>query len=297
MDRGSKIFVCPSKVLRVDTAKALASDHWLSICSYSVEEFLQMDHLDVREVDLVKALVRWGKFQLQNDKDDPEDGQKLRAKILPGLKHIRFSSLIKKESILCLELLDGVLSVEEKHSISNMKWKQLPSAVFASASVARRKKPHVILHLTNCCTTCSASGFLHDYEKVIKRSTELQVDKRAELVGLNFDGTRNFVEWRKNFNFELMNAQNKVIGKGNLRKDVSHDGQMFFKLTPKCILEANTKYTLVFNYSRPLHVVRCQCYTIHRGSSATADWLTLKVASLIKFIEMKGISMLFIKAY
>jgi hypothetical protein len=53
--------------------------------------FRRMEHLDVREVDLIEALVRWwGKFQLQNDKDDPEDAQKLRAEILPDLQFKKF---------------------------------------------------------------------------------------------------------------------------------------------------------------------------------------------------------------
>jgi len=131
------------QVLEVHTAKALASHHWLGMCSYSVEEFLQMDHLDVRELDLVEALIRWGKFQLQNN-NPCEDGQKLRAKILPGLRYIRFASLAKAEMKTCLQLLDGVLSDEEKHLISTKKWKQLPLAGFASASVARRIKPLIL---------------------------------------------------------------------------------------------------------------------------------------------------------
>jgi len=284
------------QVLEVHTAKALASHHWLGMCSYSVEEFLQMDHLDVRELDLVEALIRWGKFQLQNN-NPCEDGQKLRAKILPGLRYIRFASLAKAEMKTCLQLLDGVLSDEEKHLISTKKWKQLPLAVFASASAARRKKAHVVCNMFEFCKTCIGFKILDQSDKFLVRSTVLRVNKRVQIVGLNFNGTKSFRDWHSKFNFELRNAQNKAMGKGNLRKDVSHDGKMFFKLTPKCILEADTKYRLVFNYCRPDHMTTCKYFTIHSGSCVTTDWLTLKIDAEIKLLEATGFSMLFEKAY
>jgi hypothetical protein len=84
-------------VLELHTAAAVGSDHWLGISSDSVEEFLQMEYMDVQELDLIKALLRWAKFQVQCDGDDPKDAQKLRVKLLPGFKHIRFSVLNKME--------------------------------------------------------------------------------------------------------------------------------------------------------------------------------------------------------
>jgi hypothetical protein len=280
-------------VLEVDTAEALASHHWLGISSYSVEEFLQMDYLDVREMDLVWALVRWGKFKVLNDKDDPEDGQKLRAKILPGLRYIRFASLAKAEMKTCLQLLDGVLSDEEKHLISTKKWKQLPLAVFASASAARRKKAHIVCKLPQFSN--SFSDVWRGSDALIKRSIKLQVERRAELVGLNFEATRNFREWKKALNFELMDAQRKSIARGNFRREISHDGVDFVRLSPRCVLEADTKYTLEFIYcgpgDRPLTF---QNYLLSSGTF-TAGWLTLKIDFDVQFIEVKAISMLFVK--
>jgi hypothetical protein len=271
-------------VLAVDTAEALASDHWLGISSDSVEEFLRMDYLDVREVDLVKALVRWAKFQVQTAGDDPENGQKLRVKMLPGLKHIRFAALTKIECKLCLELLDGVLSEEEKHSISTKKWQQ----------AARRKKAHVVCHLPQFLN--SHSKIWRGSDELLKRAMDLRVDKRAELVGLRFEATRNFREWQKALNFELMNNQNERIASGNFRREISHDGVNFVKLTPKCVLEAGVKYTLEFIYcgpgDRPLAY---QNYLLIYGTAVTAGWLTLQIGSNVNFIESKGMSLLFVK--
>jgi hypothetical protein len=271
-------------VLEVETAEALASDHWLGISSDSVEEFLRMEYLDVREIDLVKALVRWAKFQVDNDGDDPEDGQKLRTKLLPGLKHIRFAALTKVEGKLCLELLGGVLSEEERLSISTNKW-QL---------AARRKKPHQVCHLPQFLN--SHSKIWRGSDELLKRSMELQVDKRAELVGLNFEATRNFREWQKALNFQLMDSHNGRIAGGNFRREISHDGVNFAKVTPKCVLEAGVKYTLEFTYcgpgDRPLAY---QNYLLMYGTAVTAGWLSLQIGSNVNFIESKGMSLLFVK--
>ena len=125
----------------------------------------------------------------------------------------------------------------------------------------------------------------------------LRVNRRVQFVGLNFNGTESFGGWQCKFNFELKNAKNKIIGKGNLRRDVCHGGEMFFKLTPKCILEANTKYTLVFNYCHPDNLHLYKFFTIHSGSFVTTDWLTLKIDAEIQLIEVRGFSVLFQKAY
>jgi hypothetical protein len=42
----------------------------------TVPEFLKLNDLDINEVDLVKAVVRWGEFQL---KKDPEQSGNLES--------------------------------------------------------------------------------------------------------------------------------------------------------------------------------------------------------------------------
>jgi hypothetical protein len=64
------------------TADALDSDFWLGSSLKTVQEFLKLDNLNINEADLVRALVKWGKFQVRKDSEQAEN---LRDKILPAL--------------------------------------------------------------------------------------------------------------------------------------------------------------------------------------------------------------------
>jgi hypothetical protein len=89
-----------------------------SVGSKTVQAFLRMNCLGIEEADLVRALLRWARFQLQKDGDNPNDCQKLRDKILPGLHLIRFSAVSHVQfTRVCLDGLEEVLSGDEKHSI------------------------------------------------------------------------------------------------------------------------------------------------------------------------------------
>jgi hypothetical protein len=60
----------------METTTALSSEPWLGISLESVQEFLRMESIDtVEEIDLVRALIRWGKFRLPKDVDE-FDGEK-----------------------------------------------------------------------------------------------------------------------------------------------------------------------------------------------------------------------------
>jgi hypothetical protein len=60
------------------TKQVLASDYWQNAPLQSVQDLMEMDTRDVLpEVDYIKALVKWGKAQVQLDGDDPENGEKL----------------------------------------------------------------------------------------------------------------------------------------------------------------------------------------------------------------------------
>jgi hypothetical protein len=111
-----------------------------------------MDTTDtVEEIDLVRALIRWGKFQVSKDGDE-YDGEKLRSKILHCLKLIRFAALSHKEfASLCLEELGVVLSAEEKHSIMmaiiTEDLRLMPSNFDIYNNQAKKQKPHILIKI------------------------------------------------------------------------------------------------------------------------------------------------------
>jgi hypothetical protein len=97
------------------TADALDSDFWLGSSLKTVQEFLKLDNLNINEADLVRALVKWGKFQVRKD---PEQAENLRDKILPAVPLIRFVGMSHKDvAKVCVEKLAAVLSAEEKIQI------------------------------------------------------------------------------------------------------------------------------------------------------------------------------------
>jgi hypothetical protein len=247
-----------------------------------VEAFLRIDCLDVGEAALVSALIRWGKFQLQKDGDDPNDGQKLRDKILPGLHLIRFAAVSHIEfAQLCLDGLEEVLSLEERYSImkfiATKDWKQLPAQI-TPAKLAQRQTPHVAFHMKpnplshngNGKSSCNQFTFL--------------LDKNAMLVGLTVKGPHSSL---KNLGISL--AASKTIGGrrpilGFSQGKFSREGNEFFRVTPNIDLHANTSYTLTFSGASPSTCL----FSYHNyRKPITSDWLTLTISTPTNNIKLQ----------
>jgi hypothetical protein len=222
--------------------EAVGSKTWLSVSFQSVQEFLHMECLAIEEADLVRALIRWGKFQLQKDGDDPKDGQKLRIKILPGLHLIRFSALSHVEfAQLCLDGLEEVLSGDEKHSIMmfivTKDWKHMPAQI-APTKLAPREKPFIVFHLK---PTSHSAGHLTSFRNYNKLLTlTFQVDKKATLAGLTVEGPPSYLEGLK-INLQARGGAGISFGIFSL------ESKGFIKITPELNLAANAWYNLTFS--------------------------------------------------
>jgi hypothetical protein len=259
--------------LSTETPDAVGSETWLSVSFQSVQKFLGMDFLDIEEADLVRALIRWGKFQLQKDGDDPNDGQKLRIKILPGLHLIRFSAVSHVEFVqLCLDGLEEVLSGDEKHSIMmfivTKDWKQMPAQI-APTKLAPRQKPYIVFHLKPYP--------FGNYNHILTMT--FQVDKKATLAGVVVEGPPSFLE---NLSINLAAGHHRHVcgrtGRGwgdffNASSLTCALGSKdFFKITPEVELSANTRYSLTFSgASSPT------CSFSFPNCQETTDGLTLTI--------------------
>jgi hypothetical protein len=222
--------------------EAVGSKTWLSVSFQSVQEFLHMECLAIEEADLVRALIRWGKFQLQKDGDDPKDGQKLRIKILPGLHLIRFSAVSHVEfAQLCLDGLEEVLSGDEKHSIMmfivTKDWKQMPAQI-APTKLTPREKPFIVFHLKPTSLSGLHTGY-RNYNKLL--TLTFQVDKKATLAGLTVEGPPSYLEGLK-INLQAGGGAG-IISTGIF----SLESKGFFKITPELVLAANAWYNLTFS--------------------------------------------------
>jgi hypothetical protein len=95
--------------------ETLSSVCWLYVSLKTVKEFLKLDNLNIDEVDLVRALIRWGAYQMLKN---PKQSENLRDRILPALPLIRFVSMSHEDvAKVCMDELGAVLSAEEKLQI------------------------------------------------------------------------------------------------------------------------------------------------------------------------------------
>jgi hypothetical protein len=260
----------------MDSATALSSESWLGISLESVQEFLRMDRIDaVEEVNLVRALIRWGKFQLQKD-GDQVDGEKMRVKILPGLNLIRFAALSHKEfASLCLEELGAVLSGEEKHSnmmaIVTKDLTLMPSDVVINNYPARKRKAYLVCKL--CYTKVSNILGMHTMNRQLDFKFSLSLSKKAIFQGFLLKRPQNKTDI---FTFKLKNqSTNKILWNGSSDKDhFCYKGEDFFKIVPELCLDARIGYTL--EISNPF-VKEIEMYTTDRFQcfDLTGDGLTL----------------------
>jgi hypothetical protein len=114
-----------------NTRGVLASDSWPNAPLDTVQDLLEMETLECSEVELIKALVKWGKFQVQLSRGDPDVGEELRKKIEPCLKLIRFKALTQTAFAELAKIeLCHVLSLEEKFYILSaivlQDWNSMP---------------------------------------------------------------------------------------------------------------------------------------------------------------------------
>jgi hypothetical protein len=282
--------------LEIETAAALASDQWLCISLECVQEFLRMDCLDVREADLIRALMWWGKYQVHKDGNNPSDSRKLRSKILPALKLIRFTALTQKEfAQLCLEDLGKVMHVEERYSvlmaIVTGQWKLMPSEI-ATSEATPRKKPFILFQLEFKEYSYYEALYYNGYP-FSNSAFELgfQLDKSADFVGLKVNAHKFGIV---NLSFNVYDAVTRTImGRNFAGEKVYFKGEEFYQITPKCTLLAGTQYRLIFQSG--LGLGNDIIFSIPANkNSITSNGLTLKIDSTMMPLNFE--KMLFLKS-
>jgi len=110
-----KIIIICTQQISGNTEEVLASDCWLSASLDGVQHVLQMDGLSVSDFELAKALLAWGKFQVQNIEVGREDLQKALGPSSDLFK--KFDLTPRNFAQLCQMGLDQVLSDKEKYEI------------------------------------------------------------------------------------------------------------------------------------------------------------------------------------
>jgi hypothetical protein len=224
----------------------------------TVQEFLKLDNLNIKEVDLARALIKWGENQV---KKEPEQTVNLRTKILPALPLIRFVGMSRKDvAKVCMEELAAVLTAEEKLQImqsSLLKDKELLPLNFTKSPARPKQIPE-----KNICTFLRTPGprQVHLVDLSYKRSNkrgnykkkpfsyrmEFRVDRRATLVGLNLGaGTAK----KREFFFTVFTSKSgKALACGDSNTILDHANGQCFKVTPEIELRPCCYFSIQFAF-------------------------------------------------
>jgi hypothetical protein len=245
--------------LELETKEAIASQDWLNVSSESILEFLDMECLNIDEFDLVRALIRWGKFQLeQQDRDNVNEN--LRSKILPGLRKIRFDSLNHEEIVkLYQEELGEVLSPGEKCSILmaviSGNWSLMPSDVVSSIKLTPRHEPYTFCSLPY--TADQSQNQLKCGNNIGQKCFMFKVDKNADIVGVKLNLSAPYHKlitfslyglYVDNFDYGDYYAD-EIMARGSVNKTSLHRGEVFCPFNTVQTLDTNLVYRICFEFN------------------------------------------------
>jgi hypothetical protein len=218
----------------------------------SVTEFLQFECLNVIEVDLIRALIRWGKYQMQQDLCE---GGNLRSKILPGLQKIRFDSLThQKFTELCQEQLEEVLTDGEQSSIfksitSKDIWKPTEAS---PEKLTPRHGPYIFCNVDSKTDREKENRYCK-----VDRDLLFKVNNSAEFAGISVPNNYEIIS------FDLCKESILKIATGSSALITTNRGKdQFCKINPMCTLDAGITYTLKFTFSNTSRYREVYAYTI-----------------------------------
>jgi hypothetical protein len=265
--------------LELETKEALDSQDWLNISAESMLEFLDMECLNSNEADLVRALIRWGKFQLeQQDRDNVDEN--LQSKILPGLRKIRFDSLNHEEIVkLYQEELGKVLTGDEKSSILmsiiSGNWELMPKDVVPSIKLAPRHEPYTFFSLPY-----AASHYRNQLKcgnNFGNKCLIFKVGKKADIFGIKLNLT---APYHKLITFSLReDNSDALMATGSVNKTSLHRGEVFCPFNTMQTLVADSCYRVEFQFNG-FDESSCHCgYVLPSNKNpSVCDGLTLTIS-------------------
>jgi len=243
---------------------------------------MQTNCLHVSEFDKVKALVRWGRAQVLQS-GEVEDGSSVRRKIEPCLSYVRFFDLDHHEfAQLCRTVVHNVLSAEEKSGIFEsicLSEPELMPYQFGTASGVKSKLPFALPYKER--QLCA-----HSTDYPLKSELQFKVDRKVQFLGLQHSFTRanaNVVEANfEYFSFQVRKTDARdCLAGGTSADSFVSNGKEFFRVSPMCILDPDTKYSIDVFYPKMRSSVNYTASDLTNGSKKTVTnkGLTLKLYS------------------
>ena len=136
-----------------NSTAVLKSDAWLVAPEAVVQKVLQLDKLDMSETQVLEALLKWGRAQVDAEGHDPTDGTSLRKEVESSLKCIRFNQFTQKQfAEACRDDLGLVLSADEKFQIIECinleQWEKMPAHLMPVTQHGPRTRQNLSFFVT-----------------------------------------------------------------------------------------------------------------------------------------------------
>jgi hypothetical protein len=261
----------------------LESDGWLEAPEAVVQQVLQLDRLDVSELQVVGALLRWGRAQVEADGHAPTKGTRLRKKLDSCLKCIRFAQFSNSQfTEVCRGDLGWVLSGEEKfqilNCISHKKWTTMPAVLAPPVPLQPRARPSVSVRLTflGCGTAKKVAR-----EEKMSSCFSLKVDRKCRFVGLKFILAEHSAPVKAKMQPKSIKVTEKnfpIYVLGQSYCDSSTGDLMLHK---ECTFLAGVKYTVQFTFpSIPLEA-SYKTYIFGHGASNKKSFTNGKLTATV----------------
>lgn len=233
-----------------------------------------MECLNVSEPEVVAALLRWGRAQLEADAEQ-EVGENLRRKIesclelirLPVLNHLEFTKLSQE--------LGKVLSCKERLKIMECitldNWDSMPAQIASLVSTSRTK-PTVAIQVP----------FVKDNLAVhsrgeFKSSFSFRIDKKANFVGfLSLPSVDD-----NQFNANAFTRFYVILSKRNsgyyeIIRQWFYNTREQLVFDEACVLEANVDYTFTFYKEKLYDGAYFYHYNLNRKKNPVKnEWLSV----------------------
>ena len=163
-------------MIDMETSEAVVSDAFTDICQSTLMEFLKRESLNVKEVDLFKAVLKWSEAEcLKQEKET--NGTNKRAAMGNAIYQIRFASmtldefaqnvspsalLTAEEIILFYEKLGGV---ERKSGMWNMTKREAKEDILLRC---RRCDDYVLLYSSSSNYNTLSNELCMSFSKAVK---------------------------------------------------------------------------------------------------------------------------------
>jgi hypothetical protein len=276
------------QLVQENSLAVLKSDAWLVAPEAVVQKVLQLDKLDMSETEVLEALLKWGRAQVDAEGHDPTEDTRLRKKVESSLTCIRFNQFTQRQfAELCGGDLGLVLSGEEKFQIINCiileQWKKMP----AHLKPVTQHGPRTMHNLSFVVTVTPVYKCMRKVTTGadVNSSFTLSVNRRCSFVGLTFIPAEHSAPFKAkmqpdSFKVSEENFPSFHLGRGFTAFTDKDKG--LCKLGAECIFEAEVKYIIQFHFLKMNLDTSYKEYRFCDSSNSSAnDCKSLRIDNVI----------------